>query len=188
MRRAIAAQAFHAAEAKTLLRLAMHARSRTIRNPQVGQSVYYFRRGKGAKKPSYYGPAKVIAVEPPNGDTLTSSVIRLSHAATLIRAAPEHLRAATPLETQVHDIMIHGDQQAPSIVPREARKAKGRHYMELGQPPTDQERLDADEDIPEPPPQRARAVPHQQRTNFEGSGLKTPTYSPSSTPKMEIHP
>ena len=102
LRKAEAAKAFHEAEAKTMLRLALLARSRTIRDPQLGQAVYYFRRGKGMKGRQYLGPARVIAVEPPQGDTQTSSIVWLSHAATLIRAAPEHLRAATPLET------IHG--------------------------------------------------------------------------------
>ena len=69
MRRAAAAKAFHEAEAKSMLRLALLARSRTIRNPQPGQTVYYYRRGKGSKKPGYLGPAKVVAVEPPNGET-----------------------------------------------------------------------------------------------------------------------
>ena len=68
----------------------------------------------------YLGPARVIAVEPPHGETLGSSVVWLSHAATLIRAAPEHLRAAAPLETQVYDILVQGSPQAPSIVPKEA--------------------------------------------------------------------
>ena len=98
MRRAAAAKAFHEAEAKTMLRLALHARNRTIRNPQLVQTVYYFRRGKGAKKAGYLEPAEVIAVEPPQGETQGSSVVWFSHSATLIRAAPEHLRAATPAQ------------------------------------------------------------------------------------------
>ena len=163
MRRAVAAQAFHEAEAKTMLRLALLARSRTIRNPQPGQTVYYYRRGKGSKKAGYLGPAKVVAVEPPQGDTHTFSVVWLSHAATLIRAAPEHLRTATPLETQIHDIVVQGAPQAPSVVPQQARARLGRHYVELGQPPTDRERMDADEQIdddpPEPPAKRARPAP-----------------------------
>ena len=111
-----------------MLRLAVHGRSRTIRNPQIGQTVYYFRRGKGSKKGGYLGPAKVVAVEPPQGETKGSSVVWLSHSATLIRAALEHLRAATPLEAQVFDI-VHGTQSAPSIVPKEAQQLKrGRHY------------------------------------------------------------
>ena len=132
MRRTAAAKAFHEAEAKTMLRLALLARSRTIRNPHLGQAVYYFRRGKGSKRAGYLGPARVIAVEPPPGETQGSSVVWLSHAATLIRAAPEHLRAATPLETQVYDIMVQGSPQAPSIVPKEDHQRLGRHYLGIG--------------------------------------------------------
>ena len=146
LRRTQAAKAFHEAEAKTMLRLATLARSRTLRTPQLGQTVYYYRRGKGSQKPGYRGLARVIAVEPPHGDTQTSSVVWLSHAATLIRAASEHLRTATPLETQIYDIVIQGSPQAPSVVPQEAKRRLGRHYVELGEPPTDQERLDADEE------------------------------------------
>ena len=75
LRRTQAAKAFHEAEAKTMLRLATIARSRTLRNPQLGQTVYYYRRGKGSHKSGYRGPARVIAVETPHGDTQTSSVI-----------------------------------------------------------------------------------------------------------------
>ena len=48
----------------------------------------------------------MIAVEPPlTSDTQCSSVVWLSHGGTLIRAAPEHLRNATPLETTVYDVI-----------------------------------------------------------------------------------
>ena len=86
-------------------------------------------------------------MEPPQGDTQTSSVVWLSHAATLIRAAPEHSRTATPLDTQIYDIVVQGSAQAPSAVPLEAKRRLGRHYVELGEPPADQERLDADEEM-----------------------------------------
>ena len=69
LRRSRAAAAFHEAEAKSMLRLALHARSRTIRNPQAGQMVYYFRRGKKKEEAGHKGPARVIAVEPPTGET-----------------------------------------------------------------------------------------------------------------------
>ena len=46
LRRAQATRVFHEAEAKTMLRLATLARSRTIRTPQLGQTGYYYRRGK----------------------------------------------------------------------------------------------------------------------------------------------
>ena len=97
MRKVTAANAFHEAEAKSILRLAIQARNRTLHNPELGQLVYYFRRGKNNNDIGYRGPARVIAVEPTRTtDTSGTSVIWLSHSGTLIRAAPEHLRAATP--------------------------------------------------------------------------------------------
>ena len=62
-RRVAAAAHFHAADARNLLRMALLARSRRLREPQQGQIVYYFRRKRG-KRPEYRGPARVIVVEP----------------------------------------------------------------------------------------------------------------------------
>ncbi len=66
-------------------------------------------------------------------------------------AVPEHLRAATPLETQIYDVIVPGSQQAPSVVPPQAKKRLGRHHVELVEPPTDKERMDAYEEIQEQP-------------------------------------
>ena len=62
-RRTVAAQQFHAADAKNILHMAARARSRVISEVQAGQLVYYFRRGKKKADQGYKGPAKVIAVE-----------------------------------------------------------------------------------------------------------------------------
>ena len=62
-RRTVAAQQFHAADAKNILHMATKARSRIISEVQVCQLVYYFRRGKKKGDQGYRGPAKVIAVE-----------------------------------------------------------------------------------------------------------------------------
>ena len=45
-RRTVVAQQFHAADAKNILHMAAKARSRTLSEVQVGQLVYYYRRGK----------------------------------------------------------------------------------------------------------------------------------------------
>eukprot|EP00971_Amphidinium_carterae_P063033 1247326-Amphidinium_carterae.1 len=90
-RQTAAATAFIHAEAQSILRLALHARSRTITSVEVGQFVYYWRQDHARGR--YHGPAKVLAVE--------KSVIWLAHAGALVRAAPEHLRMATSLETSV---------------------------------------------------------------------------------------
>ena len=62
-RRTLAAQQFHAADAKNILHMAARARSRVISEVQAGQLVYYYRRGKKKSDQGYRGPAKVIAVE-----------------------------------------------------------------------------------------------------------------------------
>ena len=122
-RRMLAAQHFHYADARNLLRLAVLARSRVLSNPQVGDVVYYFRRHR-SNRPQYFGPGRVLAVEPPEVDAHGSSVVWISHSGTLIRAAPEHLRQATPLEVQMEEIAHPGASRVPS---------------DLGAPPTDDE-------------------------------------------------
>ena len=52
-RKVAASQAFHEAEAKTILRMAATARSRTLKNPEAGQLVFYFRRGKDKSNIGY---------------------------------------------------------------------------------------------------------------------------------------
>ena len=46
-RRTVAAQQFHAADAKNILHMVAKARSRVTSKVQDGQLVYYYRRGKG---------------------------------------------------------------------------------------------------------------------------------------------
>ncbi len=86
MRKVKAAQEFHAADARNILKMASTARSRVLSDVHAGQTVYYFRRGKKKEDRGYRGPAKVIAVE--RGQGPAPIVAWLSHAGTLIRAAP----------------------------------------------------------------------------------------------------
>ena len=69
-RKTKAAQEFHAADAKNILRMAARARSRVLSEVQAGQLVYYFRRGEKKGDRGYRGPAKVIAVEKKGKETL----------------------------------------------------------------------------------------------------------------------
>ena len=70
----------------------------------------------------------------------------LSHAGTLIRAAPEHLRMATSLETRTYDIL------ADSGVINHNNMA-GSRYIDLGEVPTAAEERSAHNmQIDEPPP------------------------------------
>ena len=113
-RKTTAATAFLKAEARNMLRLALAARSRKIRDPEAGQIVYYYyRRGKERAESGYRGPARVIAVER-NPERAAASIVWLAHGTTLVRAAPEHLRMATPLEYSVHDV-IRGEASPPGM-------------------------------------------------------------------------
>ena len=144
-----------------MLTLAQHARARTLRNPQVGQIVYYFRRGKGKQENGYKGPARVIAVEPASHEGQASSVIWLAHGATLVRAAPEHLRVATPLETNVYDV-VEGTAAPPQP---DAKKFNNR-YIDLGRVPDAREQEETvgelNPDLPRPDYGPAPAGPFAQ--------------------------
>ena len=143
-RKTTAATAFIKAEARTMLRLALAARSRRIRDPEAGQIVYYYRRGKKRVESGYRGPARVIAVER-HPERAVATIVWLAHGTTLVRAAPEHLRMATPLEYSVHDV-VRGEASPPGV----SRAGGGRlritnRYLDLGRPPSSQERVDAED-------------------------------------------
>ena len=124
--------------------MAAKARSRVLSEVQAGQLAHYFRRGKIKSDRGYRGPAKVIAVE--KGQGQAPMVAWLSHAGTLIRAAPEHLRMATSLETRTYDIL------ADSGVISHNNMA-GSRYVDLGEVLTPAEERTAQHmHIDEPPP------------------------------------
>ena len=101
-----------------------------LSNPRVGDVVYYFRRHR-SNRPQYFGPGRVLAVEPPEVDAHGSSVVWMIYSGTLIRAAPEHLRQATPLEVQMEEIAHPGASRVPS------ERVVTSHFVDLGAPPTD---------------------------------------------------
>ena len=91
----------------------------------------------------YLGPARVIAVER-NPERATASIVWLAHGTTLVRAAPEHLRIATPLEYAVHDV-IRGEASPPGVARAEGGRLRiPNRYIDLGNPPSPQERIDAE--------------------------------------------
>ena len=142
IRKTRAAQEFHAADAKNILKMASRARSRTLLDVQAGQLVYYYRRGKRKDQAGYRGPAKVIAVERGEGGAV--QVAWLSHSGTLIRAAPEHLRMATPLETKSVDVLADLGINSDFI---------GTRYVDLGEAPSpEEERVASHMQVDEPPP------------------------------------
>ena len=99
--RLAAARAFHEADCSQALKNALHAGPRQRIDYEVGQTVYFWRKGmEGAKKnaPEYWrGPCRVILTSPPN-------TIWVNYRGYIVKAAPEHLRLASEEET------IHAEQ------------------------------------------------------------------------------
>ena len=111
-----------------LFHMAAKARSRVLSEVQVGQLVYYDRRGQRTSDRGYCGPANVTAVgTSTSGEAPT--VAWLSGAGTLIRAAPEHVRMATSLETSTDDILA-------DIGLINQKSMAGSRYVDLGAAPT----------------------------------------------------
>ena len=85
----------------------------------------------------------IIAVE--KGEENKSVVAWLSHGGTLIRAAPEHLRMVTSLETRTFDLLADMGSTSSTL--------NGQKYIDLGEiPTTAEERGSLHMQFDEPPP------------------------------------
>ena len=146
--------AFVRADAKKTLRMAQYARSRALRNPTVGQLVRYFRGRKGGVgggrdrglggKMVLLGPARVLAVEQPTEvESQVAAVVCLAHGGSLIRAAPEHLVDCSSLDTSLFEAANPDFVLLGASWLRDLRKLRRTEYADLGNPPTESERLDA---------------------------------------------
>ena len=93
--RLAAAKAFHEADCNQALRNSIHAGHRPVREFEVGQMVYFWRKGMDLKRkdrPEYWrGPARVVLTSPPNS-------IWVVYRGYVVKAAPEHLRHASEEE------------------------------------------------------------------------------------------
>ena len=93
--RLAASKAFHEADAEQALKNALHAGHRTSRDFEVGQLVYFWRKGTdGPKKnrPGFWrGPCRVVLTSPP-------SVVWINFKGFVVKAAPEQLRLASEEE------------------------------------------------------------------------------------------
>ena len=104
--RALAAAAFHEANSDRALRASFLARGRAdLPSYPVGSYVYYYRAqgsGAGSGKLSpmgrWRGPALVCAVEEPSAAGPGAITYWLAHGSSLVRCAPEQLRAELPPE------------------------------------------------------------------------------------------
>ena len=92
----------------------------------------------------------------------------LSHAGTLTRAAPEHLRMATSLETRTYDIL-----QEASLLNQ--KDMAGSRYVDLGAIPTAaEERTATHMQVDEPPPMDESDNTQRPERGPETSGPRRP--------------
>ncbi|CAE7177843.1 RE1 [Symbiodinium pilosum] len=106
MRKA-AAVAFHEADCDQALRAAALGGPRRFQNFEIGQAVYCWRRGAGTHKKTrdsyWHGPGRVLMTDLPNA-------VWISFNGTIVKAAPERVRHATPEE----DLTISGAVNEPA--------------------------------------------------------------------------
>ena len=106
-----AKQAFLQADARRRLLRAEKGKARRAENFDLGQLVYFYRKGKGSasnRHPGWYGPARVVGVEKMKDDDETKtqgSIVWVSHGTTLYRCAPEQLRKVTKHLQELNDEM-----------------------------------------------------------------------------------
>ena len=148
-------QPFVRADARKTLRMAQYARSRALGNPTVGQLVRYFRRSKGGVgggrdrglvgKMVLLGPAIVLAFEQPTEvESHVAAAGWLAHGGSVIRAAPEHLVGCSSLDTSLFEVANPALPGASWL--RDLGNRRRTEYADLGNPPTESERLDAWQD------------------------------------------
>ena len=157
MRKA-AAMAFHEADCDQALRAATLAGRRQHQNIEVGQAIYFWRRGAGTHKKtrtSYWqGPGRVVMTSLPNA-------VWIAYQGSLVKAAPERTRPATEEEALSLSGWMRGLSQARGMFDGKLR----RNFVDLtkDQDPVDQEQ--EDEAMPQaeaneswqPPLRRVRA-------------------------------
>jgi hypothetical protein len=87
--RTAAAIAYHKADCDQALRNSLHAGHRVWHHYEVGQTVYYWKKGMEQPKQDHpyfwHGPAKVILTNLP-------TTVWVAHRGRIIKACPEHLR------------------------------------------------------------------------------------------------
>ena len=87
--RTAASVAYHKTDCDQAIRNALHAGPRAWHHYEVGQTVYYWKKGmeRGKKDHPYFwhGPAKVILTNLP-------TTVWVAHRGRIVKASPEHLR------------------------------------------------------------------------------------------------
>ena len=133
--------------------MAQYARSRVLRNPTVGQLVRYFRRSNGGVgggrdrglggKMFFLVPQEYLQL---NSQRRWSHKTWLAQGGSLRRAAPEHLVDCSSLDTSLFEVANPHSALPCAAWLRDLRNLRRTAYADLGNPPTESERLDAWQD------------------------------------------
>ena len=166
-----AAIAFHEADADQSLRNALHGGDRKLHSYQVGDLVYFWRKGMARPKKDspafWHGPARVILTNLPN-------TVWVSHQGHVVKASPEHLRPATPDE----EFTLSGWIDAIADTRKRLQDGARAGYIILDElPPADEE---DDNEVPteveEPEHKRPRFAIHgktsPQRVTFYDDAIE----------------
>ena len=107
----LAHQTFLKADSRRRILRAARGRARKAETFEVGQLVYFYRKGRNntsKHEAGWHGPARVLAIEK-QGDSLHNqtqgSVIWIVHATILYRCAPEQLRKVPGFVQHTHDTL-----------------------------------------------------------------------------------
>ena len=93
------------------------------------------------------GPARELAVEQPTEvESQVAAVVWLAHGGSLRRAAPEHLVGCSSLDTSLFEVANPDSALPGASWLRDLRNLRRTEYADLGNPPTESERLDAWQD------------------------------------------
>ena len=91
-----------------------------------------------------FGLATALAVEQPTEvDSQVAAVVWLAHGGSLIRAAPEHLVDCSSLDTALFEAANPDSSLLGASSLRDLRTQRRTEFADLGNPPTESERLDA---------------------------------------------
>ena len=190
--RQAAAQAFHKSDCQQSLRNALQHGPRRRIDYEVGQIVYFWRKGmqRALKDNSSFwrGPAKVILTSPPNS-------VWLAFQGYVVKAAPEHLRVASMEERMTLTGWI--DDIVSTRKKLEEEPSKG--YIVLDEPPPREERPPLEENliprhqiIGKTPadqiqfraPKKPRIAPHGEI--LEGLGDTQNPLEPPASPELDL--
>ena len=161
-----AEQCFSQEQAKRRLERAERMGHRRAQVFLPGDLVYYWRNQVPLKDKTtqrvgrFLGPARVIATETRRdggGEMRPGSIVWVHRAGRLIRAAPEQLRSASPLEVQLEE--FKGPVELPWTITKLATAEGGRTFLDISHEVPDDEQWDKAQEFPSERPQREELIP-----------------------------